>query len=390
MTKNAMVYVDFLPLVQKDLERMARKAKKYNVPFSYEISPVVEKVKVDVYTADHWTRTKDYSFYTDGVSVTINYEPIKANGWTVIAKIEAIPDTERRIVSMVSQEEPREEWFGSDMHCDHCNTSRARNCVFICRHEDGREVQVGKSCLMEYTGINPLSVLSGAEITDIINDCNADLRCCIDDFHPSRRYWETDVIIALADDIIREHGYVKSDLPGSTKGRLEKALLSHVEPSDNAVARAELIRDWLMTRGIRDMSLEYNARALVEAGYADTYHLGYLAYLPVAYDKALEWEAQRRTALEADMASQYVGEVGKRIELHPISAKIVTGWETQWGYTYIWKITDESGNVYTWKTAKGGSIDPDQLPTTIKGTVKAHTEYQGVCQTELTRCKCIA
>ena len=64
----------------------------------------------------------------------------------------------------------------------------------------------------------------------------------------------------------------------------------------------------------------------------------------------------------------------------------ITGWETQWGYTKLYKITDEAGNIFTWKTS---SWVEDGIKT-IKGTVKAHNDYKGTKQTELTRCKCAA
>jgi len=156
-------------------------------------------------------------------------------------------------------------------------------------------------------------------------------------------------------------------------------------------AKAMLVRDWLLTKEIKDTeSLEYNCLALVESGYTDLKHVGYLAYLPVAYDKAMEREKKRKEMAKA-CTSQYVGEVGKRIEFHPASAKIVTSWFTQFGVTHIWRILDENGNVFTWKTSisnldsyKNGETI---APKCIKGTVKAHTDYKGICQTELTRCR---
>ena len=48
---------------------------------------------------------------------------------------------------------------------------------------------------------------------------------------------------------------------------------------------------------------------------------------------------------------------------------------------------DENGNVYTWKTSGGIYCDESIDEVELKGTVKAHNEYRGVKQTELTRCK---
>lgn len=64
----------------------------------------------------------------------------------------------------------------------------------------------------------------------------------------------------------------------------------------------------------------------------------------------------------------------------------MTSWETDFGTTRIYKIVDKDGNIFTWKT--GNTIDEDA--EIIVGTVKAHNEYKGVKQTEITRCKIVA
>lgn len=42
------------------------------------------------------------------------------------------------------------------MRCDHCGYSRNRNLVFVLRHEDGRELYVGSTCLNEFLGSDAL------------------------------------------------------------------------------------------------------------------------------------------------------------------------------------------------------------------------------------------
>jgi len=56
--------------------------------------------------------------------------------------------------------------------------------------------------------------------------------------------------------------------------------------------------------------------------------------------------------------------------------------------SHIYKIIGEDGNVYTWKTGK--FIDEEVSDMLITGTVKAHTEFRGIKQTELTRCRVAA
>jgi len=78
----------------------------------------------------------------------------------------------------------------------------------------------------------------------------------------------------------------------------------------------------------------------------------------------------------------YVGAVGEKITI-TASVRATGTFETQYGITHVYTMTDASGNVLVWKT--GTRIDEGTM--TITGTVKAHSEYRGARQTELTRCK---
>lgn len=88
--------------------------------------------------------------------------------------------------------------------------------------------------------------------------------------------------------------------------------------------------------------------------------------------------------------SEYIGNVGDKLELNVILTKIFT-YETHFTYygetNYIYKFKDESGNTLIWKT---GCKDIEEGQTyRIKGTIKEHSEYEGDKQTVMTRCKLI-
>ena len=114
-------------------------------------------------------------------------------------------------------------------------------------------------------------------------------------------------------------------------------------------------------------------------------NFGLYASLFPAYDRDLERKAKIKESQNEEKSSEYIGEIGDRVTVNVKSIKCVTSWETDYGVTYIYKITDTNGNVYTWKT--GNYIDDTDNEMTIAGTVKAHTEFRGVKQTEVTRCR---
>jgi len=83
-------------------------------------------------------------------------------------------------------------------------------------------------------------------------------------------------------------------------------------------------------------------------------------------------------------ASTHIGEVGERLRNMNaifISAKYFEG---NWGgsFVYTFKVGD---NVFTWFTQKGLDLEENE-EIILTGTVKAHTEYNGILQTQLTRC----
>lgn len=60
-----------------------------------------------------------------------------------------------------------------------------------------------------------------------------------------------------------------------------------------------------------------------------------------------EYQKKQEEKKVADSVSKHVGEVGQRISFKIADAVALTSWETEWGYTTLWKIIDESGNVFT-------------------------------------------
>ena len=91
----------------------------------------------------------------------------------------------------------------------------------------------------------------------------------------------------------------------------------------------------------------------------------------------------------SESKSTYVGKIGDKIE---VKARLTRchSYDSTFNHhtvtTFINIFTDEAGNVYVWKsTAYFDAGLDDQV--ILKGTVKDHSEYNGIKQTILTRCK---
>lgn len=425
------IYASDRDQVEKRLSQIGKKAVKYGVPFRFcfgENHP--QAIEVREYDTANHCMVVVASYTVEAVDVEIETEGfIRQSGWTVLAKIEH--GDEGNIVTPLGDAEVDNAWYSAAPKCDHCGTDRLRTVTFMVRHEDGRIRQVGKSCLKDYTGINPALCALWASVERCF-DQGMDCDVASWGERSGSQMFSVANILALAIDEIGKNGYRKSDERKSTRDVVIDALKEQKHASAEALAKAEKIVAWLIERGqkareddkamheLRERAwdeneygepividhdahdkylairnawdsvsdIERNCVPLARGGWANMKYVGRLAYIPVAYDRYWEKKSEmekREAAHAAEVAaSGFVGQVGERLTLKAASAKLISSWETMYGTTFLYRFVDESGNVFVWKASGAYNVFDG---VTIKGTVKDHSEYQGVKQTVLTRCK---
>jgi len=381
--------------IEKLVAKYQKKAAKYNVALTAEYGePYAQKVPVR--KADPATgliATVD-TVLVEVFDLTIDGDEIRKDGYTVVAKIEHLEGG--NVVNGFGAD-VKPAWRTASCNCEHCGTLRDRRLTFIVRHEDGSEKQVGRSCLKDYCGIDPHAIGYRNELEEIL--ISDDIASYDFERRPVQEAYSTVEILALAISTIKRQGYVKSGEPNSNKGVIAEACKGY-RPTEAeldaakklAQAIAEIDEDDAFTANLN------NVQSLIKSEYCKRSHFGYIAYAPVAYEKYLE-EMKRRAEREAARnaersASEYVGQVGKRIDLDIADMKLVTSWETQWGMTWLYKFTDTDGNVLVWFASKplervneDGVYEDVTEVSHIRATVKEHNERDGVKQTIITRCK---
>lgn len=377
------VYAELAQEVSKKLDRLAKKAVGYGVPFSYTVSEERPQ-KVAVRDVDPVTQTiQTVSTYTvAAVDFEVECDDlIRANGWTVCAKVEH--GDKGNIVTAFGGCKAKPEWYTAAPHCDHCHTNRYRAVTFFCQHEDGSIRQVGRTCLKDYTGISPATAAMWAEVQDLMAN---GMDCTREQWEASRPAPMHEVlgILAHACDVIREFGYRKSAEPGSTRELVTARVLSGEQPSEAGLAEAREVVGWLSEMDPDEASdLEHNCIALARLGYAKLSHIGMLAYMPVGHRRRIERQAQQKAAVAR---SEYVGEVGQRITLKAVTVALLSSWDGYYGTTWLYKFVDESGNVFIWRSSRPFTAENG---ATIRATVVDHNERDGVKQTIVNRC-CVA
>ncbi len=246
-------------------------------------------------------------------------------------------------------------------------------------------------CLKDYCGIDPQQVASMNQLFDLF--LNEDIEHYDFERRIVPRAFATVEMLALAIRVKREQGYVRSSEVGSNRSKISSLAGKYNEVSDRDIEEAETLARQI-TEMDRQTAIAWNLKnvqTLIRCGYCKHSHFGYIAYAPTAYERYEEkmklirqWEEEKQAERSA---SEYIGKVGQRITVELSDVKLITSWETQYGYTRLYKMTDKTGNILIWKTSTW--FDQD-MPHKIKATVKEHSERDGVKQTVVSRCSVLA
>ena len=335
-------------------------------------------------------------FYAECVLVDINGE-YKQNGWKFIATIEHTPygNIIRCVDSNYATSIPV-KYLTSKPYCEHCNTIRYRKDTYLVYNEEHNEFkQVGKSCLLDFTkGLTPElcnaigNVLKVVEDTDIAED--EFLKMCLGSHlcgYASSR------IKQIAYALVKQYGYVKSSERESTYSRM-LAILSNKEtieesyyPSDSCLEEMdkyakELVESNTNNDFLRNASLSW----LLE--YPSSRDFCLIASFVSVYLKHLHQLTLEKTSKET---TSYVGNIGDRITIDNIqSLKYLYTKSFKVSYyntsvSFVYSLVDSNGNTYICPLQESG-LDHTVVDS-IVGTVKDHSEYRGVKQTILSRCK---
>lgn len=346
----------------------------------------------------------------DGNEITRKYIVVeaegeaKAEGWVFAGTIE---HTEvGNILRSVSDEHKiPERYRDAEPYCEHCNTKRARKDTYVVFNEEtGEFKQLGKSCLNEYT--NGLSLNMTAMVLQWLKKVEEYCSCNGTSYKP---YFEVKEVSKYFVETMRKLGWASSSAGDSstknmalnfydldrgcrwlTKGEeeefsnLKNKIKFNAENIKDEYIEAAL--DWAKAwDGHEYNDYRDNLKVIANMEYCEYKHLGYLASLFMSYDKAMEREVKRMEHNKSRAQSEFIGEVKDKVSCSVKEFKCLTSWETQWGVTFLYEFVTEEGNILIWKTGKW--INDEAEITTIKGTIKAHNEFRGVKQTELTRCQ---
>ena len=362
---------------QYAIDKLNRRAKRLKcTPLTYEIIKEYNVEDKDGMFADH--------YYT----VEISGQPPQVKGYKFVGKVEHIKDGVN-IVYNFQDGLDLNKYRKTKSYCDHCKTRRYRKNTYIFQNtKTGKTVQIGSTCVKDFFGHSIPELTVYGEVLKTLDDLDSDY----DMGSSAGRYINLDMFMLYATNEILQYGFIsktkaKEEFPpiSSTADIVLNIMYDNVkvEISDKAKALKDKVMAWGKSLSDRkDLNdYMYNLSVIFQLDYIDFQHIGFAASAVTAYQK----EKDQLKPKQAKKESQYFGTVGKREDFE-LTYKFVHAWSGHYGYTFLYKFEDKDGNVAIWKSSNDIDFDIDEK-VTLKGTVKEHSDYDGIKQTVLTRCK---
>lgn len=372
-----------LQATQAKLAKINDRATKRG--FTGRIELTVERVEV--------TRVDDFGFTRTEIlfDVALTGEAPKFNGWTFLATLDwdqhaglitrTVPGVEA-----IDRGALKEGW------CDHCRTTRQRNQTYLVRHDDGRQLQVGSTCIKDFLGWN-------AHVTLIYQDDLTE-ELGFGSFGGVADAVDTRYAMAVAWALIKLDGYrPASSFDGTTKGDVIDVLwppsgltmkrrqeLARIrELADEAMQRADECIAWVLNDMEGFGEYVKNLKAVVAADYVTMRNIGLLASAPQAWAKALN----RTLIQKAATTSQWIGAEGDKVTF-TATINDIRYVPSHFGPSIVlYTMQTPDGNVVKWFSSNGSLGDKVGETFTLKATIKALEEFRGVKQTLVTRAKAL-
>jgi hypothetical protein len=338
------------------------------------------------------------------IPLTIVGETPHYAGWTFVAVLERLED--ENVVRVVPGQTLPPQYRTCAPACGHCQVSRRRNDTYVLRHDDGRYIQVGSSCIKDFLGSDDAGKIAAAasyigDVQGIAEDGESDFGggggasnvVTLDSYLPYVA-WAVRDSGWVSRTAAREKGLGRSTSSDawsymSDQKTREKAGAFPTDADKEMAAKAEEWAENLSDAMVDAESGDYlhNLRAIARSGVVTYRSMGIAASMIIAYQRAIGRERERAERAARPTLDAYVGEIGKRHTWNSVTLDFVTGYETQYGYTTILKFRTPEGATIVWKASSTSLTRQDVgKKYQLTGTVKEHSEYKGTKQTIVSRC----
>lgn len=323
----------------------------------------------------------------------LEFPIVKLGNWQVVGKLDALPSG--NVVFCVTQlkndVQALDDRSRHPITCEHCQKKRTRATSFLLRDvASGSYMQVGKSCLKDFTGVDPSIVLFLAQMSSVVSWADADS----DEFMGSGRDNTVNTLDFLANVsfCISKDGFVSSRLARESRmqptyeaamnlqhecARSRDLAQRYQEQRDVHLACARETRSWYAAKEGAE-GFDRNVQLLL-----DCEHLGMDAkHLAVAAAGVSSYMS-RQVELGLPPGTAHLGTVGEFMEGR-LSIQRILPRNSPFGLMHMVTLRDPLGNNLLWSvSACPKDILRGGLGRSVQARfkIKKHEQYQGEPQT---------
>lgn len=337
------------------------------------------------------------------VEVEISSLSVKLpGGWRFVGVLE--PRGEGNLLREVPGMTADPRFRTAEVVCEHCHTNRYRKETYLVENPEGRQIQVGSSCIRDYLGHrDPAAVAAYFAALDAFSSEAETWGDDDDDFEGGGGGGCTQynglAYLAWTAAAIRADGWTSSTRARET-GRQSTAdyaflLMTQrdhertyrdptLTPADWDTAKAAIA--WIQGYSGKTASTYIHNLKLIFTGefiYLNRRDLGFAASLIPTWRRAVEEEIAKQKQVT------FAARPGDKIDLTAVFTW-TTSYCTQFGTTQLYKFAVENGPsagaTLVWKTSTHLNLEPGARYR-IRATVKAHETYREEKQTVILRAK---
>lgn len=329
-------------------------------------------------------------------TAVVTGQPVIFDGWRIVAALDLLDGA----VVVRSQETTRPEWRANASRCDHCRATRRRNLTVVVRHTTGTEKIVGTDCLRDFA---PSDKRDPMALAAYWNDFLALASDTVGADDGEERGGGSGALVIeprfylpVVAEITLTKGFIskrRAEELGGTVQTTAAVAFDHaygrdvpnrIIPGTEACALATAALEWAQTM-TPTSDYEQNISALARAGYGEFKHMGYLASIIPAYQRAQAQQAEQERRRVQAAESRHIGTVGEKIEVR-VTLRRVIALDSFYGTKFLHIFADEAGNVLKWFCSGAVPEFPAEGEfVAVKATITDHGTRNGVQETTLTR-----
>jgi hypothetical protein len=353
--------------LEKKIEKLNKTAAKLGCsPITLtKSSPYSKKIKNGEYRKDG---TYQDPTFMEHIKVSVNGEAPKLKGWTFVGKREPMEGSDSIMAkSAPGSDLPKEYSDDHGLKCDHCQKRARRNETFVVKNDEGKHMEVGRSCLKDFLGhANPEKYADFAaalyDVESVFSElANPDYE---GGYGRAVMTFATRSVVAAAIHSIKQRGFVSRQYESEGKTATSTAVNLHMNPpkkdpqdfimpvTKQDYDDADKAIEWMKAHPKADKEEFWTNISKISSGeHMPLRYSGYVSAGANTYLKELG-AVKDKEGMMKTVKNEGLGQEGDKVS---VKGTVVSSFSYQnaWGTKHIITVKADSGHLIKMFTSSG-------------------------------------